>query len=63
MQELYSFMAGANATLDESLEEGEQGPLSAVASMRGSSSVKATPRGLPSSEVSCWSCGGAGLWR
>lgn len=50
MQELYGFMAQANATLDESLEE--EAP--ALGSAHGGSqppSVKATPRSLPSAEA------------
>lgn len=61
MQELYTFMASANATLDASLED-DAGPLSAMASLRTSSlppSAKATPRGLPSTEVGS----AAGGWR
>lgn len=57
MQELYAFMATANATLDESLED-DGGPLSASASLRsGHLSTKSTPRGLPSAEASA-----GGLW-
>jgi len=58
VHELYTFMETANATLDESLEEDEE-PLSAMASLRAASlppSVKATPRGLPSGEVSNCCC-------
>ena len=52
MTELYSFMATANSTLDESLENE---PPSSISSLHGSSlpaSAKATPRGLPSAEAS-----------
>lgn len=51
VQDLYAFMHSANATLDSSLEE-DSSPQSTA--RRGSmlvSSIKATPRGLPSAEA------------
>jgi hypothetical protein len=59
VRELYAFMATAKATLDESLEEGDEGALSAVASTRSASlppSAKATPRGLLTAEASRACC-------
>lgn len=52
MQELYSFMATANSTLDERLEEDDTGLSAIMSALSLPGSVKSTPRDLPSAEAS-----------